>query len=139
MPPRLDPAEFDRRSERAPNGCLLWIGPRCGGDQKTPDRVYGLWGRHKYAHREAYERAYGPIPDGLVVMHSCDTPLCVEPSHLRAGTQSENLHDASARGRTEKGPRPCSTCGGPKKTSPSGAHFCTPCSTARMAAYRKAR
>jgi len=39
------------------------------------------------------------IPKGMVVMHSCDNPLCVNPSHLSVGTPMENTHDMLKKGR----------------------------------------
>lgn len=56
-------------------------------------------GKTKLAHRVAYEKAYGPIPEGLVVMHSCDTPACIEPTHLSVGTQKQNVDDMIAKNR----------------------------------------
>lgn len=32
-------------------------------------------------------------------MHTCDTPLCCNPRHLRLGTQAENIADMIAKGR----------------------------------------
>ena len=40
---------------------------------------------------------------GLVVMHSCDNPRCIEPTHLSAGTQQDNMKDRDSKGRTLRG------------------------------------
>ncbi|HEY8624294.1 MAG TPA: HNH endonuclease signature motif containing protein [Casimicrobiaceae bacterium] len=51
------------------------------------------------AHRAAYIDRVAPIPDGLVVMHKCDVPRCCNPAHLEPGTQTENIADATRKGR----------------------------------------
>jgi hypothetical protein len=56
------------------------------------------------AHRVSYILFKGDIGDG-VVMHKCDTPACVRPGHLRAGTQLDNVHDRDMKGRTAIGTR----------------------------------
>lgn len=80
--------------------CWFWTGPTRGG--------YGVLslpapaGTRKtiLAHRYAYERSAGPIPPGMLVMHSCDNPLCVNPRHLSAGTWRDNNEDRSRKGRS---------------------------------------
>ena len=54
------------------------------------------------AHRVAYELYVGPIPEGLVVMHSCDNRRCVNPVHLSVGTHTENIKDRDTKGRGSK-------------------------------------
>ena len=76
--------------------CWLWRGNKKGFD-------YGCGPKGEYAHRWAYRRFVGAIPDGMYVLHRCDTPLCVNYEHLFLGTQSDNLNDAVAKGRVPLG------------------------------------
>jgi len=55
------------------------------------------------AHRYAYELWKERIPQGLVVMHSCDNPLCVNPAHLSVGTRGMNNLDCAQKGRKPHG------------------------------------
>lgn len=81
-------------------GCWLW--PR--GKRGKYGRA-NLNGSDVAVHRAAYEMWCGPIPLGMDVLHSCDTPLCGFPSHLRPGTDIENMNDREARDRTARGAR----------------------------------
>lgn len=51
------------------------------------------------AHRVVWAMHNGPIPKGLVIRHSCDTPACVEINHLLIGTHADNNRDMMERGR----------------------------------------
>ena len=55
--------------------------------------------RGKRANRMAWEETYGPIPDGLHVLHRCDNPPCCNPGHLFLGTHSDNNEDKARKGR----------------------------------------
>lgn len=58
------------------------------------------------AHRAAWEDFFQEkIPDGNVLRHSCDNPVCCNPWHLIPGTQGENIMDAVSRGRVRRGER----------------------------------
>lgn len=63
-------------------------------------------GRRVYEHRWVWEQVHGPIPEGMVVMHTCDNPPCVNIEHLRLGTHADNQHDKMAKGRYRRGNRP---------------------------------
>jgi len=75
------------------DGCWYWQG--C-----INEWGYGMYKRNKKAHRIAFERYYNrAIRPGMLILHSCDTPTCVNPEHLREGTHQENMNDKVLRGR----------------------------------------
>lgn len=55
------------------------------------------------AHRLAWEFYNGPIPNGLLICHTCDNPPCCNPEHLVLGTNVENMLDMKNKGRAAKG------------------------------------
>jgi HNH endonuclease len=62
-------------------------------------------GKMVLAHRLAYIHFIGEIPEGMVIMHTCNNPGCVNPVHLCVGTQAENIAHCIASGRRAKGER----------------------------------
>lgn len=73
--------------------CWIWQGCKWGKD-------YGsgwLNGRKQGAHCVSYQLFVGDIPDGLEVMHSCNTPMCVNPKHLSLGTHAQNMAQTTGR------------------------------------------
>lgn len=51
------------------------------------------------AHRVAWELARGPLAEGAWVLHHCDNPPCVRPSHLFLGDALANAQDRDRKGR----------------------------------------
>ena len=67
--------------------CWLWMGSKTLGGYGH----VGLNGKYPLAHRLSYEWAIGPIPEGFQIDHLCRVRNCVNPKHLEAVTQQENI------------------------------------------------
>lgn len=82
----------------ADDGCWWWVGAR---NKKGYGIIQegGKGSPNLSAHRLSYKLHHGEIPEGLNVLHSCDNPSCVNPAHLRTGTQSENIAEAFGKKR----------------------------------------
>ena len=87
-----------------PDACWLWTGQT----RKSGKLLYGYFRLSRKpslkvsSHRYSYAIHKGAIPDDLYVLHNCpggDNSLCCNPAHLWVGTQSQNLLDASSKGR----------------------------------------
>lgn len=144
-PPRgsttLERFEFYTLRSEDPDGCWMWRG---GTLSEKPGREYGtFWdgSRVVLAHRWSYEHFRKPIPDGLVIDHTCETPRCVRPDHLEPVTQPVNVQRGGQWPHNPDIPRAdrvnpeinrpnCPKCGTPYTTDKNGKRRCRPCSKA---------
>lgn len=102
MPTILD--RFESHCEKT-DSCWIWMASL---DHKGYGR-FSMNGKKYVAHRAAYILYKGKFAEELQVMHNCDNPCCVNPSHLTAGTHSDNMQDRHIKGRTAKGEGHCKT------------------------------
>lgn len=93
-------------------GCIEWTGSRTGDGY---GQIFAN-GRTVKTHRLAWELVNGPIPDGLIVCHTCDNPPCCNVNHLFLGTHRDNAQDKE---RKRRGPNS-------RKTHCPAGHAYTP-------------
>lgn len=81
--------------EKSKTGCWYWLG-------SVNTKGYGHikeQGKVLTAHRLSWKIHFGPIPEGMLVCHSCDVRRCVAPNHLFLGSDQDNIDDMIAKGR----------------------------------------
>jgi hypothetical protein len=103
-PKHLRPRDFDSRfwdnTDRS-NGCWVWQGHI---DKSTGYGSITIDHETFATHRIAYEVYNGvKIPSGKMVLHSCNNRRCINPEHLRVGTQEDNMQDMIESGNSCRG------------------------------------
>lgn len=78
-----------------PGDCIPWAGAK----SKKGYGVLRVNGKPQYAHRVSWTIFRGPIPNEMHVLHHCDNPPCIRPSHLFLGDDLANQRDSIAKGR----------------------------------------
>lgn len=121
-----------------PDGdCWEWGGSKVKG--------YGSFSHNSrtiQAHRFIWQLINGPIDDGFNVLHRCDNPACVRPSHLFLGTQGDNVRDCIRKGRNSRNKRTHCPQGHPYSNENTyidsrGKRGCRKCRSKRSAAWLK--
>jgi hypothetical protein len=135
---------FWNRVDKQEN-CWIWTGTQAGDGYGSFYVGGGRVNRVRlYAHRWSYLQAYGSIPEGLEVDHTCRIRLCVKPDHLELVTHAENHR---RRRGIKHGPYDVGdTCrhGHPRTPENTGVNsqgnrFCRPCARASEARRRRAK
>jgi hypothetical protein len=95
----MNPEEFKLLIDRNNlSGCIEWPSYKNNfgyGYLKYNKKIY-------LAHRFSYMVYIDVIPDGLCVLHKCDNPSCINPSHLFLGTDADNVTDRENKNRGKK-------------------------------------
>lgn len=88
-----------------PSGCLIWTGHTDADGYGIACMTMEDGCKNRRVHRLTWADRNGPIPDGMMVCHLCDTPSCVNPDHLFLGSALENSNDKVSKGRAIPGHR----------------------------------
>lgn len=95
--------------KRLLNGVKINQATECWEWQKhINNKGYGkltVLGRGVYAHRLIYKLCIGDVSKNNLVMHKCDNPKCINPNHLKLGSQADNMKDCYVKGRSKLKPQ----------------------------------
>jgi len=100
------PDRLERFIERIPeSGCWIWTGALVGMGYGKACWVVDGQRKQGRAHRVVYEELCKPLRAEVCLLHRCDVACCVNPAHMRLGSQSENHAEMVAKRRHAFGER----------------------------------
>lgn len=109
--------------QRGRNECWPWLATANNkGYGLIQKQVDGRNGK-RLAHRISYELRFGPIDPDICVLHRCDNPICVNPSHLFLGSKRDNIADMIAKGRGRAPPHMVGASHGGAKLTEKQAYY----------------
>lgn len=129
----VDARFFAKLVPEPTSGCWLWTAANVPSG-------YGIFcppGERFYAHRWAYERFVGPIPDGHQIHHVCRTPSCVNPAHMRTVTPAEHALMSEPAQRTHCPHGHAYDAANTRRHSKTGARQCRACHRESAARARR--
>lgn len=92
-PKSLSERFWNKVDRKELSDCWEWLG------YKDRYGIIGINGKNFKTHRVSWELHHGPVPEGMHVLHKCDNPGCVNPSHLFLGDHTDNMQDMVEKGR----------------------------------------
>lgn len=85
--------------------CIEWDRATNGKKGYGLARDNGGRGPMRLVHRLVWIEENGPIPAGMLVLHRCDNPPCINIDHLFLGTYADNMRDMREKSRGRNGIR----------------------------------
>lgn len=124
-------AVIDAKTMHFPEaGCHLWVGAWNSDGYGTVNYKQAGW----LVHRLVWTLRVGNIPTGMIIMHKCDTPACINPDHLSVGSMRDNMKDKQAKGR---GKQPKGTANASAKLTEAQVRDILACGGSNVAAGKK--
>lgn len=133
---------FGKKLEFGPKilstSCWLWRGYVNNWGYGT----FSVEGTRHYAHWWAWEQKHGPVPQGLMLDHLCRVKACVNPGHLEAVTNRENILRGNSSAAMNARKQQCKrghSLDAPNTDTSRGRRECIACARGRLVARRKMR